>query len=76
MSEQVLISAVGQDESIALGVVEPLDLTAEHADIPLQRTPSLEYHPLRFRSSPRGSRAAERLIPAVGYPLFVTPFRG
>ena len=50
VGEQVLISAVGQDESIAFGVVEPLDLTAEHADIPLQRTPSLEYHPLRLHA--------------------------
>jgi len=28
MGEQVLIAAVCYDESIALGVVEPLDLTA------------------------------------------------
>src|SRR5690606_20577806 len=48
MGEQVLISAIGHDETVALGVVEPLDLTAEHADIPLQRTPSLEYHPLQL----------------------------
>src|SRR3990167_1281989 len=50
VGEQVLISTIGQDESIAFGVVEPLDLTANHADIPLQRTPSLEYHPLQFHA--------------------------
>src|SRR5690606_5097807 len=44
VGEQILISAIGHDETVALGVVEPLDLTAEHAHFPLQRTPSLEYH--------------------------------
>src|SRR5690606_23646849 len=32
VGEQVLISAIGHDEAVALGVVEPLDLTAKHAD--------------------------------------------
>ena len=43
--EQVLIATFGEDEAIAFGVVEPLDLTTEHAVIPLQRTPWLGYHP-------------------------------
>ncbi|MNI80644.1 hypothetical protein D3C73_1371870 [compost metagenome] len=46
MGEQIVGFAVFIDESVALGIVEPLDFTACHPYVPLQRTPSLEYHPL------------------------------
>jgi hypothetical protein len=46
MGEQVIGFTFLIDESIALGIVEPLDFTACHPYVPLQRTPSLEYHPL------------------------------
>ena len=60
VSEKILIiSAVGQDKSVAFGVIEPLDLAANHADIPLQRSPSLEYHPF-WRRAPVNRLARRR----------------
>jgi ATP-dependent Clp protease adaptor protein ClpS len=63
MGEQVLISTVSQDEPVAFGVVEPLDLTANYADIPLQRTPSLEYDPLQIPYTSAQAPVWEPLIP-------------
>src|SRR5207253_3328859 len=52
MGKQIFVLAVLVDESIPFGIVEPLDLAACHAHIPLQQTPSLEYHPVHQHSNP------------------------
>ncbi len=44
-------SGIGVNEPEPLGVVEPLDLADRHAHIPLQQTPSLEYHPVHPQSN-------------------------
>jgi len=46
MRKKVIALVVFDDEAVTLGIVEPLDLTACHAHIPLHQTPSLEYHPV------------------------------
>ncbi|MOA45112.1 hypothetical protein D3C78_1674780 [compost metagenome] len=43
---------VGIDKAESLGIVEPFHLADSHAQIPLQQTPSLEYHPIHPQSNP------------------------
>ncbi|NER63849.1 hypothetical protein G3436_07990 [Pseudomonas sp. MAFF212427] len=81
MGEQINFFAVRADftvlidKAIPLGIVEPLDFAGCHPHIPLQRTPSLEYHPLHPHMNLRKFWLTARIfIDHGGLLLVVTPF--
>ncbi|MOA33171.1 hypothetical protein D3C78_1544430 [compost metagenome] len=49
VGKQVVRFAFFIDKTVTLGIVEPFHLADCHAHIPLQQTPSLEYHPVNPR---------------------------